>query len=119
MPIRKCTFLRLSGADHRLEYTWGVAQCNNALQSGRVAPTRKVTIHPEKAALPFMVGSCSHYDKLEAHLFEPLYTTRCVWDWRGIVNSVSLIVLLHFALEGRPNQRRIDEASGEAVQMSP
>lgn len=64
-------------------------------------PTRKVIVHPEKAAFPFMMRSGGYYDKLEAHLFELLYTVQCVWDRQGIVNSVGLVILLHFALKGR------------------
>jgi hypothetical protein len=70
---------------------------------GRTVPTREVVIHPKKAALPFVGRSGGYYDELEAHLFEPLYTIRRIWDRQGIVHSVGLVILLHFALEGRRN----------------
>ena len=119
MPICKCALLRLSGTDHRLEYTWRTKRCDNILPRARPTPTGKVAIHPEKAAFPFVVRSGGYYDKLEAHLFEPLYTIQRIWDRQGIVHSVGLVIFLHFALEGRRNQfMRVGGVSGETIQMS-
>lgn len=60
-----------------------------------------MTVYPDEAAFPVFIGSGCYYDKLEAHLFDLLYTVQSVWNRQGIVNSVRLVVLLYFNLKGR------------------
>lgn len=108
MPKRERGFLRLSGADHRLEYTWTTARHNHAILDRRGLPTREVTLHPDETALPFPNGSGGDHDKLEAHFFEPLYAIQSAWDRQSIVNPIRAVIFLDLALEGRTNQCRID-----------
>jgi hypothetical protein len=85
----------------------------------RDVPTGEISVHPEKTAFPFPNGSGSYYDKLEAHLFEPLYAIERVWDREGIVNSVRLVIFIDFTLEGRSSQCRAGGASETTIQQSP
>ena len=71
MPIRKCGFLGLPGADYRLKYTWMMTRCNDTILSRRGSPTREVTIHPEETTFPFLNSPSGYHDKLKAHFFEP------------------------------------------------
>jgi hypothetical protein len=78
-----------------------------------------VPVNPSKTTFPHLNGSGGDHDKLEAHLFEPLYAIQSVWDWKGIVDSVRLVIFHHLALKGRMSQFRASEASVETLQKSP
>lgn len=98
MPIRKCGFLGLPGADYRLKYTWMMTGCNDTILSRRGSPTREVTIHPEETTFPFLNSPSGYHDKLKAHFFEPLYAIQSVWDREGIIDSSRLVIFPHLAL---------------------
>ena len=99
MAVRKCAFLGLPSADHRLEYPLMVADRSGKVRDGKAALTREMAFQPEKAAFPLATGPSGYYDKLEPHLLKFLYTTESVRNRQSIVKSVRLVVLLNFALE--------------------
>lgn len=78
-----------------------------------------MTLYPKKATFPFFARPGGYHDQSEAHLFEPFHTSQGVWDWECIVKSVGLVVLSNFLLEGRSNQCRTNQDSGEVLQQSP
>ena len=75
-------------------------------------------VYPNKTAFSFPNCSGGNHHKLEAHLFEPLYTFQSVWDWEGIVDSVCLVIFQHLALNGGMSQRRANEALIKTLQKS-
>jgi len=119
MVFRERGFLGLSGADYRLKYTWTTTRCSDTTLSQGGLPTREVTLNPDETAFFFPNRSGSDHDKLEAHLFEPLYAIQGTRDWQGTVNPVRAVILQYFTLGRKSSQHRVGEASVKIVLKSP
>jgi len=94
-------------------------RCSDTTLSQGGLPTREVTLDPDETAFFVQNRPGSDHDKLEAHLFEPLYAIQGTRDWQGTVNPARVVILHYFTLGRKSSQRRVGEASVEVVLQTP
>lgn len=123
LVIRSCPSANVVSWDCPVQITVsnipGQYHVEGTILGGRDLPTWEVPVHPGKSAFSFPIGSGGDHDKLEAHFFEPPYTTQSVRNRRGIIDPVRLEVFLYFALKGGMSQCRANEALIETLRQSP